>query len=149
ETGARVNPVPPRVRRGSPGHCIFRAPGFTRSCTSRLLYALDATRYRHTNAFDTALSLSHFVGSRAPADVFIRRPVANCRKSRAAASGRRSVAAAPSARLAKACVIRSEAVSGRGQHVAPANAVADAAPITATKWWIVPLSVVAFLVSLF
>ncbi|TVU19324.1 hypothetical protein EJB05_35468 [Eragrostis curvula] len=65
--------------------------------------------------------------------VYVQRPVANCRKSRAAASGRRSVAAAPSARLAKACVIRSEAVSGRGQHVAPANAVADAAPITATK----------------
>ena len=65
-----------------------------------------------------------------------------CLNGREAPAGRRSVAA-PRARNAKRGVIRavsasasasaSGSVSGRGQHCAPANAVADAAPITATK----------------
>ena len=63
-----------------------------------------------------------------------------CLNGREAPAGRRSVAA-PKARNAKRGVIRSVSVSGsgsgsgsgRGQHCAPANAVADAAPITATK----------------
>ena len=59
-----------------------------------------------------------------------------CLNGREAPAGRRSVAA-PRARNAKRGVIRSVSVSGsvsgRGQHCAPANAVADAAPITATK----------------
>ncbi|CAN6333130.1 unnamed protein product [Urochloa humidicola] len=49
-------------------------------------------------------------------------------------SSRRSVAAAPRAAAAKAgVVIRSESASSRGEHCAPAKAVADAAPITTTK----------------
>ena len=67
-----------------------------------------------------------------------------CLNGREAPAGRRSVAA-PRARNAKRGVIRSVSASasasgsgsgsgsGRGQHCAPANAVADAAPITATK----------------
>ncbi|KAG2627649.1 hypothetical protein PVAP13_3KG261700 [Panicum virgatum] len=59
-----------------------------------------------------------------------------CLNGREAPAGRRSVAA-PKARNAKRGVIRSVSVSGsvsgRGQHCAPADAVADAAPITATK----------------
>ena len=65
-----------------------------------------------------------------------------CLNGREAPAGRRSVAA-PRARNAKRGVIRAASASasgsgsvsgsGRGQHCAPANAVADAAPITATK----------------
>ncbi|CAL4893498.1 unnamed protein product [Urochloa decumbens] len=49
-------------------------------------------------------------------------------------SSRRSVAATRAARHAKAgVVVRSEPASARGEHCAPAKAVADAAPITTTK----------------
>nr|ATD84648.1 pyruvate orthophosphate dikinase [Setaria italica] len=62
----------------------------------------------------------------------LQRPVSNGTMTREAPSGRRSVAA-PRSRRAKAVVVRSESGSGRGEHCAPARAVADVAPIQATK----------------
>jgi hypothetical protein len=62
----------------------------------------------------------------------VQRLVSNGRRSSEAAPARRLVAA-PMTRHSKASVIRSELGSSRGQHCAPANAIADSAPITATK----------------
>ncbi|GJM88546.1 hypothetical protein PR202_ga04620 [Eleusine coracana subsp. coracana] len=59
----------------------------------------------------------------------VQSPTSNGRRSSELASGRRSVAASRT-RLTKATVIRA---SGRGEHCAPAKAIADAAPVTATK----------------
>nr|CAB3465285.1 unnamed protein product [Digitaria exilis] len=65
----------------------------------------------------------------------LQRPGSNGLRSREVvpSSGRRSVATPCARHAAKAAVIRSESSSGRGQHCAPAKAVADAAPIQATK----------------
>nr|CAB3461520.1 unnamed protein product [Digitaria exilis] len=65
----------------------------------------------------------------------LQRPGSNGLRNREVvpSSGRRSVATPCARHAAKAAVIRSESSSGRAQHCAPAKAVADAAPIQATK----------------
>ncbi|KAL6910013.1 hypothetical protein ACP4OV_001271 [Aristida adscensionis] len=65
--------------------------------------------------------------------ICVQSPGANGGKSREAASGRRSVAAPRARPHAKPSVLRSASLSGRGQHCAPAKAVAAEVPTTTKK----------------
>ncbi|XP_062179544.1 pyruvate, phosphate dikinase 1, chloroplastic isoform X3 [Phragmites australis] len=144
--GAHVTTVAPRG--AAPRSTVYSARRISPVSSLCFRDLTSLARSRHTT-YPIGQS-SRFVGSRRPRlrsircrrlrmpsvskAICLQRPGSNGRRSRDAASGRRSVAA-PRARHAKLSVIRSGSGSvQRGQHCSPAKAVADAAPpIPTTK----------------